>query len=105
MIRIVAGESADPSASVPSRPGLAIGLVLLIAAGAVVASTVSRNTEAQAAAAAYEPAAELKLGYFGNVTHAPALVGVKQGFIARSLGEHQAQHRRCSTPAPPRSRR
>jgi NitT/TauT family transport system substrate-binding protein len=29
----------------------------------------------------------LKLGYFGNVTHSPALVGVKQGFIARSLGD------------------
>ncbi len=27
------------------------------------------------------------LGYFGNVTHAPALVGVSKGLIAGELGE------------------
>ncbi|WP_226775698.1 ABC transporter substrate-binding protein, partial [Arthrobacter sp. ES1] len=32
------------------------------------------------------PAAELRLGYFGNITHAPALVGVNKGFIAKNLG-------------------
>ncbi len=67
---------------------LAVGLVLLIGAGAAVASTVSRNTEAApAAAVSGTPAAELRLGYFGNITHAPALVGVNKGFIAKDLGE------------------
>lgn len=84
MTRIVAGESNKPKRKRAVEVLVALGLVLLIAAGAVVASTLSRNTEAQAAAPT--PAAELKLGYFGNVTHAPALVGVKQGFIAKSLG-------------------
>lgn len=28
----------------------------------------------------------LRLGYFANVTHAPALVGLEQGFIANALG-------------------
>jgi NitT/TauT family transport system substrate-binding protein len=51
----------------------------------VVASTVSRNTEAQAVEPT--PAADLKLGYFGNVTHAPALVGIKEGFLAEALGD------------------
>jgi sulfonate transport system substrate-binding protein len=32
------------------------------------------------------PAATLRLGFFGNVTHAPALVGVGKGFIAKDLG-------------------
>jgi len=32
------------------------------------------------------PAAELRLGYFANVTHAPALVGVQQGLLAQHLG-------------------
>jgi NitT/TauT family transport system substrate-binding protein len=84
MTRIVAGESAVPQRKRAIEAALAIGLVLLIALGAVVASTVSRNTEAQAV----EPtaAAELKLGYFGNLTHAPALVGIKQGFLAEALG-------------------
>ncbi|MDQ0079578.1 ABC transporter substrate-binding protein [Arthrobacter oryzae] len=85
MTRIVAGESNKPKRKRAVEVLVALGLVLLIAAGAVVASTLSRNTEAQAAAPA--PAEELKLGYFGNVTHAPALVGVKEGFIAKSLGE------------------
>jgi NitT/TauT family transport system substrate-binding protein len=84
MTRIVAGESAVPKRKRAIEAALAIGLVLLIAVGAVVASTVSRNTEAQAVAPT--PAAELKLGYFGNVTHAPALVGIKEGFLADSLG-------------------
>ncbi|YCH16369.1 ABC transporter substrate-binding protein [Arthrobacter sp. D1-29] len=84
MIRIVAGESAVPKRKRAIEAALAIGLVLLIAAGAVVASTVSRN--AAAASPPPTPAAELKLGYFGNLTHAPALVGLKQGFLARNLG-------------------
>ncbi|TLM81783.1 ABC transporter substrate-binding protein [Pseudarthrobacter sp. NamE2] len=84
MTRIVAGESAVPKRKRAIEAALAVGLVLLIVVGAVVASTVSRNTEAQAVAPS--PAAELKLGYFGNVTHAPALVGVKEGFLAEALG-------------------
>ena len=86
MTRIVAGESAVPRHKRAIEAALAIGLVLLIAVGAVVASSVSRDTDAQAATASPIPAAELKLGYFGNITHAAALVGVKQGFLAKELG-------------------
>nr|WP_234995697.1 ABC transporter substrate-binding protein [Streptoalloteichus hindustanus] len=32
------------------------------------------------------PAAELRLGYFPNVTHASALIGVDKGFLAKELG-------------------
>ncbi|MCO4250457.1 ABC transporter substrate-binding protein [Pseudarthrobacter raffinosi] len=86
MTRIVAGESAVPKRKRAIEAALAIGLVFLIAAGAVVASSISRNTAAEAALPSPTPAAELKLGYFGNLTHAPALVGVKQGILARNLG-------------------
>ncbi|ALV42472.1 sulfonate ABC transporter substrate-binding protein [Pseudarthrobacter sulfonivorans] len=86
MTRIVAGESAVPKRKRAIEAALAIGLVFLIAAGAVVASSISRNTAAEASIPAPTPAAELKLGYFGNLTHAPALVGVKQGILARNLG-------------------
>ena len=86
MTRIVAGESAVPRRKRAIEAALAIGLVFLIAAGAVVASTISRNTAAEAAIPSSTPAAELKLGYFGNLTHAPALVGVNQGILARNLG-------------------
>ena len=33
------------------------------------------------------PAEELHLGYFANVTHAPALVGLEQGFFEDALGD------------------
>ncbi len=84
MTRIVAGESAVPKHKRAIEAALAMGLVLLIAVGAIVASGVSRNTEAEAATPT--PAPELKLGYFGNITHAAALVGINQGFFANELG-------------------
>src|SRR5215207_8044025 len=93
MIRIVAGESNKSRRSRVLEISLALGLVLLISVGAVAASSLSRGNEAAAAddgAAASSsgtPAAELRLGYFGNITHAPALVGTSQGLIARALGE------------------
>lgn len=37
------------------------------------------------------PAAELKLGYFGNITHGPALAGVEKGIFAENLGETTLQ--------------
>ncbi|WP_426299353.1 ABC transporter substrate-binding protein [Arthrobacter sp. R-11] len=84
-VRIVAGESNKPKAGRGLKVGIAVGLALLIGAGAAVASAVARNNEAPAAAGT-SPAAELRLGYFGNVTHAPALVGVSKGLIAKELG-------------------
>ena len=85
--RIVAGETGKPKRRRTLEIALAAGLVLLIGAGAAVASTLSRNPEtAPAAAADSGPAAELRLGYFNNITHAPALVGVSKGFLAKDLG-------------------
>lgn len=87
--RIVAGESAKGK-SKRTRTleiGLTLGVVLLISTGAVVASKAFRNDATAAPAPAGTAAAELKLGYFGNITHAPALVGVSQGKFAESLGE------------------
>lgn len=86
--RIVAGESAKPKRRRTVEIGVAVGLALLIGAGAAVASTVSRTNDAGAApAAGTAPAAELRLGYFGNITHGPALIGVTKGFIAKELGQ------------------
>ena len=86
MTRIEAGDSQVPKRRRALEIALALGLVLLISVGAVVASAVSRDTNASAASpASLGPADELKLGYFGNITHAPALVGVNQGFIEKNL--------------------
>jgi NitT/TauT family transport system substrate-binding protein len=90
--RIVAGQSPTPKRPLGLKVGIVAGIVALVGGGVAVASAVSANTtdastSAQAAAPAGNPAAELKLGYFGNVTHAPALVGISQGYIAKELGD------------------
>ena len=59
------------------------------AALSVVAGAVgcSRAQSADSAPASDQgAAAELRLGYFPNVTHAPALIGLEKGFYARELG-------------------
>ncbi|RNL48745.1 ABC transporter substrate-binding protein [Arthrobacter oryzae] len=87
MTRIVAGESGKPKRRRGIEIALTAGLVLLISAGATVAAGVSRDSGNTAAAAEPDqaPAVELRLGYFGNITHGPALVGVSQGIIAKDL--------------------
>ena len=88
--RIVAGQSATPKRPLGLKIGIAAGILALVGGGAAVASAVNNNSTpaaVQEAAPAGNPAAELKLGYFGNVTHAPALVGVSQGHIADELGD------------------
>ncbi len=62
-----------------------------LVASALVATVLSGCTAATTATdaiapAATGPAAELRLGYFDNVTHAPALVGLEKGFLKKSLG-------------------
>lgn len=64
-----------------------IAVVALIGAGAAVASMTAGNLPSSPEPVAAGPASELKLGYFANVTHAPALVGVEQGILAEKLGD------------------
>ncbi|SEQ43874.1 ABC transporter substrate-binding protein [Arthrobacter sp. OV608] len=89
--RIVAGQSPRPKRPLGQKIGIAAVLLALVGGGAAVAATVNNGSGAPAAAEetapSGNPAAELKLGYFGNVTHAPALVGVSQGYIADELGD------------------
>lgn len=62
---------------------------LLAAALVTVAALAgcSRAAETpEAPQAATGPAAELRLGYFPNITHAPALIGDAKGFFAAELG-------------------
>ena len=86
--RIVAGKPTQPKRPAALKIGVAAAVLALIGGGAAVASSVSSGSPLAShdAAPSGNPAAELKLGYFGNVTHAPALVGVSKGFIADELG-------------------
>jgi NitT/TauT family transport system substrate-binding protein len=58
-------------------------LPLLAVAVALIASTTACGSSKTGAGAA---PAELKLGFFPNVTHAAALIGVEKGFIQAKLG-------------------
>ena len=64
---------------------LLAALVALLAACGAAESVAEGGTEA-AARGATEPLT-LRLGYFPNITHAPALVGLEEGIFAEALGE------------------
>lgn len=62
-------------------------LALLLAAGVLATAACSRVERSTDTTAANQgPAAELRLGYFPNVTHAAALAGVARGDFAGELG-------------------
>ncbi|GAA1381841.1 ABC transporter substrate-binding protein [Pseudonocardia kongjuensis] len=71
-----------------SRRRTAAVLVALLATVGVLAGC-SRADEGGGAAASGEtsPAAEVRLGYFPNITHAPALISVQNGLFAEELGD------------------
>jgi NitT/TauT family transport system substrate-binding protein len=87
--RIAAGQPARRKRPSGLKIGIAAGILAVLGAGVAVATTAANNAAPNSAnaAAATSPATELKLGYFGNITHATALVGVQKGFIAKELGD------------------
>ena len=56
-----------------------LGLVAAMMSGCAAASADPGRTG--------DPVSELRLGYFANVTHAPALVGVQEGLFEHALGD------------------
>jgi NitT/TauT family transport system substrate-binding protein len=60
-------------------------LRVLAIAAATMAAVACGQTVSSAAPGADQPVA-LRLGYFPNLTHAPALAGIKKGFFATALG-------------------
>ena len=63
-----------------TRVALVPALLALAACGG------SSSAGASGASAASSPATELRLGYFANLTHAPALIGVDKGLFTKELG-------------------
>ncbi|WP_113716046.1 ABC transporter substrate-binding protein [Arthrobacter dokdonensis] len=83
--RIVAGEM--PKGRRRTAEIIAVAaLVALIGAGAAVASVTANNSAKNDAAPQASAAATLRLGYFPNVTHAPAIAGLQEGIFAKDLG-------------------
>lgn len=67
------------------RRTVAVVSAAVVAVGLAACSRADRDTE-PAANADKGPAAELRLGYFPNVTHAAALVGLDKGLFSKELG-------------------
>jgi NitT/TauT family transport system substrate-binding protein len=71
---------------------LALGLVAAACgdddeSGAAGASDEGGGESAGDTAADAEPSGSLRLGYFPNVTHAPAIIGVQDGLFEEALGD------------------
>ena len=60
-----------------------LGLVACMMAGCASAAASSPDASADGGS----PVDELRLGYFANVTHAPALVGLEEGLFEDALGD------------------
>ncbi|MCD1145286.1 ABC transporter substrate-binding protein [Kocuria sp. LUK] len=85
---VTAGAGARPAGRRGGWP-LVLTALLLLAALTATATVLRGNgtLEAwQAAPVETSEAADLRLGYFGNLTHGPALVGLDQGLLAEELG-------------------
>src|SRR6266481_1952167 len=63
----------------------AVGVTLLLAAGCASSSSSSAANSGSASSGGDSPVT-VTLGFLTNITHAPALVGLKEGFFARALG-------------------
>ncbi|HEY8737142.1 MAG TPA: ABC transporter substrate-binding protein, partial [Candidatus Dormibacteraeota bacterium] len=66
-------------------PSMTSGLIGILAAGALMACG---GTASPAPAASDSGPVTLRFGYFPNLTHATALVGVQKGFLASALGSN-----------------
>jgi NitT/TauT family transport system substrate-binding protein len=70
----------------PARVLAASAAVLSLIAAVAGCSRADEGKTAPAAASDKGPASELRLGYFPNVTHAAALVGLGKGLFTKELG-------------------
>jgi NitT/TauT family transport system substrate-binding protein len=72
-----------------SRSRRALAVVVAAIAALALAAGCSRAQEAPSSAPVADqgPAQQLRLGYFPNITHAGALIGVQNGLFAQNLGQ------------------
>lgn len=68
------------------RAALVLAVVAVLSLSACSRRDTTDAAPSAGAAAAGTPAAELRLGYFPNITHAPALIGVSNGLFQKELG-------------------
>jgi NitT/TauT family transport system substrate-binding protein len=77
-------QEASPMSRPPARFAAAL-LVTLVTLGLGASATAAKTRDDSGTSS--KPVT-LRLGYFANVTHAPALVGIEGGILDRKLGKH-----------------
>ena len=77
---------------------LAVAPLVLAAAACGGESSAEDNSSGSDSSNAGAVADELRLGYFANVTHAPAAGRRQEGFFEEELGRHRRSRPRRSTP-------
>ncbi|CAM5503179.1 hypothetical protein SFUMM280S_10495 [Streptomyces fumanus] len=79
-----------------ARRALAVLAVLPLLALAACGYGSQAKDDARAGAVAGAPKTDgldsVRIGYFGNITHATALVGARKGFFQRALGGTEAKY-------------
>jgi NitT/TauT family transport system substrate-binding protein len=68
------------------RTRLLVATTVALSLLATACSRADEGTGSETAAQDKGPATELRLGYFPNVTHAPALIGLEKGLYEKELG-------------------
>jgi NitT/TauT family transport system substrate-binding protein len=66
--------------------GLTAAGLALVAAGCASSGATTADSSSSAGASAAAAKVVLRLGFLENITHAPALIGVKEGFFTKDLG-------------------
>jgi len=66
---------------------LAVAAMMLAGCAAQASASPAKTADLSSGT----PASEARLGYFANVTHAPALVGLQEGILQKDLGETKLQ--------------
>src|SRR6478672_2134341 len=82
-----ANTGRDPIVLSPRRRFIPVAL-LLVAMLALAACGSSSKTPAEGTTDGSGAKVTLRLGYFPNVTHAPAIIGVQNGAFAKALGDN-----------------
>lgn len=92
LVTVTAGSGGGRPASARRRPGWPLVLAALALLGALTAAATWLRADGtfeawEQASIETSDAAELRLGWFGNLTHAPALVGAELDLFEQSLGD------------------
>ncbi len=66
----------------------ALTITAAVAAAALLASGCGSSSPPSAASGGTDPQVVLRLGFLENITHASALIGIKEGFFGKDLGKN-----------------